>query len=87
MSPIVQFFYIGLTVYIFLIVLRLILEPFALRPRTFVYSLRTTSRALTEPYLKLFRRVLPDVGRGSVDWSALIGLIVIVVVLQILRRI
>jgi hypothetical protein len=45
--------------------------------------------AVTEPYLRLFRRLLPTARIGSVglDLSALVGLVVLFVAMQVLARI
>jgi uncharacterized protein YggT (Ycf19 family) len=43
---------------------------------------------LTEPYLGVFRRVIPvaRIGGSAVDFSAVVGLLVLFIVLQLLTR-
>ena len=45
--------------------------------------------AITEPYLRLFRRFLPTARIGSfgLDLSALVGLVILFIVIQALARI
>jgi len=59
-----------------------------LRPRAggSIYRLHWVLRVLTEPYLRLFRRLLPIVsfGRVRLDLSPAVGLIVLLIALEIL---
>jgi uncharacterized protein YggT (Ycf19 family) len=43
---------------------------------------------LTEPYVGLFRRLLPvtRIGGVGIDWSSLVALLVLLIALQVLGR-
>ena len=88
MNAAVYAVYLAVMIYGWLIVARALLSWFHLRPGTPLYGLNGVLVRLTEPYLALFRRFLP-VGRfGSIgiDWSFLVALLVLFVVLQVLVR-
>jgi uncharacterized protein YggT (Ycf19 family) len=78
----------AIIVYIGLIVARALLSWFPLRRGTALMRLYEGIYGLTEPYLSLFRRVIPPSRTGSIgiDWSTLAGTLVLYVVLQILAR-
>jgi YggT family protein len=75
-------------VYIWLIVIRSLLSWFPLRPGTLLFRLHGLLYSVTEPYLALFRRVLPVTRAGSVgiDWSSLVALVVLFIILQVVQR-
>jgi len=75
-----------LDLYIYLILIRAVLSWFPPSSNDLVRSVTGAIHAVTEPYLGLFRRVLPSLGAGRVgfDLSPVIGLIVIIVIKNVL---
>jgi uncharacterized protein YggT (Ycf19 family) len=77
-----------ITVYTWLIVARALFSWFPLRRGTSLMRLYDVIYDLTEPYLALFRRIIPT-SRGrsvAIDWSALAGLLVLFILLQVISR-
>ncbi len=89
MSTILGFIVLLVNIYIFLIVARAVLSWFPLRSGTPIYTLYTYIYDVTEPYLRLFRRILPPVrmGNAALDLSPIIGLVLLIVLEQVLSRI
>jgi YggT family protein len=81
--------YVAVMVYGWLIIARALLSWFPVRPGNPLYRVRGILFMLTEPYLRLFRRILPTarVGAAGIDMSAMVGLIVLFVVAQIIVRV
>jgi YggT family protein len=81
--------YIFALIYTWLIVARVVLSWFPARFDSPIYQIKRALFALTEPYLGLFRRFLPIVRVGTVllDLSALVGLVVLFVIIQVLARV
>lgn len=77
---------IALTVYTFIILARFVLSWVPLRSGTPAYRLYSLLYGATEPYLRLFRPLVPPVrvGNAALDLSAVVGLAVIIVVSMIL---
>jgi YggT family protein len=77
-----------ITVYTWLIVAQALLSWFPMNPGTILYSINGAIRGLTDPYLSLFRRFLPTprVGTVGIDLSAIVGLLVLIVAMQMLRQ-
>jgi len=75
--------------YILLIVARAILSWFPLRSGTATYRVYSWVYDVTEPYLQLFRRVLPPVrmGNAALDLSPIVGFVVLIVVSRLVRLI
>lgn len=86
MSNTIYYIYMALVIYAWLIVIRSLLMMAQPRPGTAVYSIYRAVSSLTEPYLMIFRRIIPKFNRGSVDWSVLVALVVLFVIMQLLRR-
>ena len=88
MHTIVSVVYFVVMVYAWLIVARALLSWFPIRRGTGISQVQSVVYTLTEPYLAFFRRLLPPGRFGSVgiDWSSLVGLIVLFVVLQVVSR-
>ncbi len=89
MSPLVYLLYLAVTVYAWMIVGRALLSWFPLRPGGVAARIYGVLFEVTEPYLALFRRILP-VGRFGgvgIDFSAILAIIVLFVALQVLARI
>jgi YggT family protein len=78
----------ALVVYSWAIIVRALLTWLPLRPGTASYRVYSILYDVTEPYLRLFRRLLPPlrVSGAAVDMSALVGLVVIYVALGVLAR-
>lgn len=75
-----------LRIYTYLIVVRAILSWFPNPSNDLLRSLAGAVYALTEPYLGLFRRIMPSVGAGGMgfDLSPVVGLIVLFVIENVL---
>ena len=95
MGTLIYIIYLLVLIYIWLIVARAILSLarailswFPARPGSPVSSVKRVLHLLTEPYLRLFRRLLPlaRIGPVGLDLSAVVGLIVLFVVMQVLGR-
>ena len=80
--------YLVAMVYAWLIVARAVLSWFRLRPGGLPARLSRVVSRLTEPYLRLFRRAIPAARIGSVgiDLSAMVGLIVLFIAIDMLVR-
>ena len=88
-STLIYIIYLLLMIYGWLIVALALLSWFPVRPGSPFFPIKRALNAVTEPYLRLFRRLLPTARIGSVglDLSALVGLVVLFVVMQVLARI
>lgn len=88
MSAFVYVIYLAITVYAWLIVARAVMSWLQLRPGTAASRIYAVLVDVTEPYLGLFRRVIPvaRIGGTGVDVSAVVALIVLFIVLQLLVR-
>jgi YggT family protein len=85
---VIRIAYILIQIYFWLIVARAVLSWFRPGPGTLVSGLDRVLFRLTEPYLALFRRIVPMGRAGSVgiDWSYTVALLVLFVVLQVVAR-
>jgi YggT family protein len=88
MSGFVYLIYLAVTIYAWLIVARALMSWLQLRPGSAAYRVQAVIVDVTEPYLGLFRRVIPvaRIGGSAVDFSSVVALIVLFVVLQLLVR-
>jgi YggT family protein len=88
MSGLVYVIYLAVTIYAWLIVARAVMSWMSPRPGTVVYRVNAVLVDVTEPYLSPFRRLIPVVrlGGSGVDFSSVVALIVLFVVLQLLAR-
>ena len=88
MSGLVYVIYLAVTIYAWLIVARAVMSWLQLRPGTAVYRIHAVLVDATEPYLAIFRRVIPvaRIGGSGVDFSSVVALIVLFIVLQVLVR-
>lgn len=88
MNGIANLLYLVVMIYAWLIVARAVLSWVQLRRGTAIYRVNAVLVQVTEPYLGLFRRVLPvaRIGGVGIDWSSMVALIVLLVVLQVLGR-
>lgn len=75
-----------LRVYTYLILARAILSWFPNPSNDLVRTLAGAVYSLTEPYLSIFRRIIPSVGAGGMgfDLSPVVGLIVLFVIENVL---
>ena len=88
MSGFVYMIYLAVTVYAWLIVAQAVMSWLQLRPGTTAYRVYAVLGQVTEPYLGLFRRVIPvaRIGGTGIDFSSVVALIVLFIVLQLLVR-
>jgi YggT family protein len=84
----IELAYLAVLVYVWLIVGRAVLSWVRPRPGTAVSRIDKVLVDATEPYIGLFRRFLPvtRIGGVGIDWSSLVALLVLLVVLQVLGR-
>jgi YggT family protein len=78
-----------LSVYSWLIIIRVLLSWIPLPESAFIRSVYRALYQLTEPYLAVFRRVIPSVGAGGMglDLSPMLAILVIFLVQNLLSRI
>lgn len=76
-------------VYSWLIVGRAVLSWLPTRPGSPIVPIKRAVFVVTEPYLGLFRRMLPvaRIGNVGLDLSAVVGLVILFIVIQVLARI
>ena len=74
-----------LVVYMMVLLARGILDRVRSRPGTASHGLHAVLCAVTDPYLNIVRRITPNLKHGSVDWSVIVGVTVVFVVIQILN--
>jgi YggT family protein len=88
MSGFVNVIYLAITIYAWLIVARAVMSWLQLRPGTAAYRIYGVLVEVTEPYLGVFRRVIPvaRIGGAGVDLSAAVALLVLFIVLQVIVR-
>jgi len=88
MSAFVYVIYLAITIYAWLIVAQAVMSWLQLKPGTTAYRVYAALGQVTEPYLGLFRRVIPvaRIGGTGIDFSAIVGLLVLFIVLQVLVR-
>ena len=65
-------------VYILLILVHIVLSWFQLPYRVWLYRIRQFLADVCEPYLRLFRRLLPST--GAIDLSPMLALIALIVI-------
>ncbi|NLV72752.1 MAG: YggT family protein [Actinobacteria bacterium] len=86
MSTVLHVIYLLLVIYAWLIVGRALLSWFPARAGSPVSRVKRVLRVLTEPYLRLLRRILPTVRFGPVglDLSVIVGVVILFIVIQVL---
>ena len=79
----------ALDIYILLIVVRALMSWLPMRSGTVSYRIYSYLYDVTEPFLRLFRRVLPSVrmGNAALDLSPIVGFVVLLIVRAIVYRI
>ncbi len=87
MSFVVLILYYILQVYVWVLFARVILSWFRVNPYGAWGKLYLFLFMVTEPFLRLIRRIIPSIrtGRGYIDISPILGFLVIQVILWILR--
>lgn len=77
----------AIQVYLYLIIARVLLSWLPTPRNEVLRSVFDLVIKVTEPYLGLFRRVLPSIGLGSVglDFSPFIGIVVLILIQSLLR--
>jgi len=88
MNGLLYLIYLALTVYAWLIIAAALLSWFPVQPGTVVFRISGVLHGVTEPYVGLFRRVLPvlRIGASGLDLSPVVALVVLIVVIQIVIR-
>lgn len=88
MRTLIHVVYSILMIYAWMIIARAVFSWFTVRPGGVAYKIKYVLFRATEPYLKLFRRVIPVARFGNVgfDLSAVVGLIVLFIVMELLMR-
>ena len=88
MSTVLYVVYLALMIYGWLIVARALLTWFRLRPGGPASRLHRVLVRLTEPYLRLFQRIIPTgrIGTVGIDLSYIVGLIVLFILIQVVAR-
>ena len=72
--------------YEMIIIIYCILTWFPISRSGILHDIRTFFEKITEPYLSLFRKLIPPIG-GTVDVTPIIALLVLQVVVSLLARI
>ena len=71
--------------YQLLIILGAILSWVPTEPGSIFYQIRSAVSSLTDPFLDLFRRILPDMGSSlSLDFSPVVAIIVLDVIKRLI---
>ena len=88
MSGFVYVLYLAITIYAWLIVARAVMSWVNPQRGTALYRVNAVLVDVTEPYLGPFRRLIPvaRIGGSGVDFSSVVALIVLFIVLQLLVR-
>jgi len=88
MSTVFFIIYAILLVYSWLIVARVVLSWFPAHAGGSLYAVKAALHTLTEPYVRLFRRIVPVTRVGSVrlDLGMLVSLVVLFVLIQLFAR-
>jgi len=81
-SAIQNFVHVFILVYVLLIFLYIITSWFQLPYRPWLYRIRQFLSDVCEPYLRLFRRVLPPL--GPLDLSPIVAVFVLVILDRVL---
>jgi YggT family protein len=87
LSTVLYVIYIVVMIYAWLIVARAIISWFRVPRGNPILPVQRTLFRLTEPYLRLFRRLpITRIGSVGIDLSSLAGLIVLFVAMQVVIR-
>lgn len=88
MSSIANLVYLAFSIYAWMIIIQVALSWFRPRPGTVLHRVYRLFSDATEPYIDLFRRLLPAarIGGAAIDFSPVLALIALYVVMQIVAR-
>jgi YggT family protein len=88
MNGIIYVIYLALSLYAWIIVARMLLSWVQLRPGGTAYKVNKVLVDVTEPYLAPFRRLIPmaRIGAMGMDFSPVVALLVLFIVMQVLAR-
>ena len=88
MNGIIYVIYLALSLYAWIIVARMLLSWVQLRPGGTAYKVNKVLVDITEPYLAPFRRLIPmaHIGAMGMDFSPVVALLVLFIVMQVLAR-
>lgn len=88
MNSFIYLVYLAITVYAWMIVARAVLSWFPLRSGGMMSRIYRVLWDATEPYVALFRRVIPTarLGATGLDLSPAAALLVLFIVMQVLVR-
>ncbi len=88
MNGIIYVIYLALSLYAWIIVARMLLSWVQLRPGGTAYKVNKVLVDITEPYLAPFRRLIPmaRIGAMGMDFSPVVALLVLFIVMQVLAR-
>ncbi len=86
MRGIFNLLYLAVVIYAWLIVGRALLSWMRIQPGTTLFRVNAGLVRLTEPYLVLFRKVVPTwrIRGVEIDWSSVVALVVLFIVARIL---
>ena len=86
MKSFVNVIYLSLSIYSWLIIARAVLSWFPQRSGGVLSRIHEVLYTATEPYLAVFRRLLPmaRIGGGAIDLSPVVGLVVLFVAMRML---
>jgi YggT family protein len=87
MAMVIMIIYYILQVYVWILFARVILSWFRVNPYGVWGKLYVFLFRVTEPFLRLIRRIIPSLktGRGYIDFSPIVAFLIVQVVLWILR--
>ncbi|MDZ7837167.1 MAG: YggT family protein [Actinomycetota bacterium] len=76
-----------LQIYVWIIILRAILSWFNIRPRGLWFTVYRFIAEITDPFLKIFKRIIPSirVGRTYLDLSFIVAVLAIQFIIFLLR--
>jgi len=88
MNGFVNLIYYALTIYAWMIVGRAVLSWVRPSPGSALFRIDRVLYQATEPYVALFRRLLPvpRVGAVGIDLSSVVALVVLLVAMQVIAR-
>ena len=81
-SAIQSFVHVFILVYVLLIFVHIIMSWFQMPYRPWLYRIRQFLADVCEPYLRLYRRVLPPL--GPLDLSPMVAILVLIILDQVL---
>ncbi len=88
MSSIARLIYFALSIYIWMIVIRVAISWFRPRPGTVLHRVYRSLSDVTEPYIGLFRRLLRGtrIEGSGIDFSPALAVIALFIAMRIVAR-